>query len=121
MGNATRSCGVPPPLPVERRAEARTACHIPVVVKTGGHSIGGVLWNVSLSGALLVCAEPLAEGQRIRICITVPTLFDSLDIGAEVRWVLRGPTGDVVGAGVRFDAMRAREMHTWVRYVRSFA
>jgi len=116
---ATRSYGAPPPLLVERRAAPRTACRIPAVVEADGGAVETVLRDVSLSGAFVECNLPLEERQRIRLRLEVPTLFVPIAIRAEVRWIQRGPAGDVIGGGVRFDGMRAVEMRAWVRYLRS--
>ena len=116
---STRSYGVPPPLPVERRAEPRTTSRLPALVQVDGRSTETVLRDVSVSGAFVECDAVRAEGQHVGLRLHVPTSFGPIEVGAEVRWILRGPGGHVVGAGVRFDSMRAREMRAWASYVRS--
>ena len=117
MRTVTRTYRLPTPLSVERRADPRRCRILVVVVEAGARCTKTVLRNVSVSGAFVEYAGALAE--RLRLRLPVPTLPQPLTIGAEVRWVLRSPGGDVEGVGVRFDAMRAREKRAWVRYVRS--
>jgi len=119
MDTATRGCQDSLPLPAERRVEGRTSCHIPIVVEWGGHSIDSVLWDVSPSGAYMECGGPLSEGRHVRIRIPVETALDPLVIGAQVRWILHGPTGEAIGAGVCFEAMQPGETRVWLRYLRS--
>lgn len=115
MNTATRPYATPPPLPTERRSEPRTSCSLGVTLELGGRLCEAVARDVSVSGAFVECPRPMAEGQRLRL--RFPVVGVPPAIGAEVRWVLRDPMGDVVGAGVRFDAMRARDMLAWVRFV----
>jgi len=117
--NTTREYAVPETSAVERRAEPRTACHVPVVAEVGRIAIDTILRDVSVSGAFVQYPGGLSEGQRLRLTMTVPLLPWSLVVGAEVRWVQRDDTGRTIGGGVRFDGMRAREMRAWVRYVRT--
>ena len=119
MDAAARPQATPPPLPAERRAEPRTSCRLAVSVHVDGRLTEGVARDLSVSGAFIECSGVRAEGQRLRLRFPVIGLPPA--IGAEVRWVLRGPAGNVVGAGVRFDAMRAREMIAWTRFVGSLA
>jgi len=119
MDSVARSEAAPPPLPVERRAEPRTSCQAAVVVDLGGRRFDAIARDVSVSGAFVECSRAYAEGQRLRLRFPVIGLASA--ISAEVRWVLRGVAGEVVGAGVRFDAMRARDMVAWIRFLRSLA
>jgi hypothetical protein len=94
---------------------------MPVLLEAGGRALETVLWDVSISGAFVECSQPLAERQRVRLYLTVPTLMEPIAVRAEVRWVLLGPAGDMVGAGVRFDGMHAHEMRAWIRHLRTLA
>jgi PilZ domain-containing protein len=119
MDTVARPDAVPPPLPTERRAEPRTRCRVAVVLELRGHRVDAIARDVSVSGAFVECSRACAEGQRLRL--RFPVIGLPTPISAEVRWVLRGPGGNVAGAGVRFDSMGARDMATWIRFLRSLA
>jgi len=108
---------MPAPQPVERRAETRMTFNLAVTVEVDGCATPAIARDLSVSGAFIECPRVRAEGQRLRLRFPVEGL--PAGVGAEVQWVMRGSSGEPIGAGVRLDPMGPQETAIWTRYVRS--
>ncbi len=61
--------------------------------------------DLSLAGARLsLASKSLTEGDRIKLALMAPTLWDPIELSAIVAW--QRQDGDRVSAGVRFDSHR---------------
>lgn len=106
-------------MPQDRRAEPRYPARIAVTVQLAEGSVLAYSQNLSVSGAFLECDAAVAERDAVELRLPAHVGIDPIVVGAEVRWVARGPEGEVVGIGVRFAGMRARDMRAWTRYIRT--
>ena len=66
--------------------------------------------NLSLGGALITAGGKLPMGQRVSIAFNVPSMDESIEIGATVRW------SDDKATGLQFDGLRAREVWALNKY-----
>lgn len=87
------------------RAHGRRRVDLSATVRGGGSTLSksaGVV-DLSLGGACLTLAEPLALDARVTVEIAAPTLWDPLLLTARVAWVRYG--GGTLGArvGVAFE------------------
>ena len=88
----------------EKRRQTRTAVSWQASMETSQGSIPVLLKNVSQSGAFVVCPEPMALNEKLRMRIDVPNQ-DPFPLQAEVVWSnVNVPDDKVVhrGMGIRF-------------------
>jgi len=65
--------------------------------------------DLSLAGARLsLASKSLTEGDRIKLALMAPTLWDPIELSAIVAW--QRQDGDRVSAGVRFDSHREEDL-----------
>ena len=65
--------------------------------------------DLSLAGARLsVAGRGLSEGDRVRLSLVAPTLWDPIELTAVVTW--QSPEGDATAAGVRFEGQRDEDL-----------
>lgn len=66
--------------------------------------------DLSLAGARLTLAggKALTDGDRVKLSLMAPTLWDPIELTAVVAW--QRAEGDRVSAGVRFDGHREEEL-----------
>ena len=69
------------------RFEKRARVEWPVTVETISGPIHGHTDNISASGALLVCLQPLYSGEIVKVVLNAPSR--SLKVDAEVVWTDR--------------------------------
>jgi len=69
------------------RFETRTQVEWPVTVETISGPMYGLTDNISATGALLVCLQPLYKGEIVKVVLNAPTR--SLEVHAEVVWTDR--------------------------------
>jgi hypothetical protein len=86
-----------------RRTSTRYDVTIPSNLTINGVLMEVTMTNLSLGGALIGGTKQ-AMGQRVQISFRVPTLKESIEIGAVVRWA------DAKGIGIQFDGLRAQEV-----------
>ena len=65
-----------------KRFEARAQVEWPVTIETISGLMYGHTDNISATGALLVCLQPLSKGERIKVVLNAPSR--SLEVHAEV-------------------------------------
>ena len=66
------------------RFEARAQVEWPVIVETISGPMYGLTDNISATGALLVCLQPLYKGEIVKVVLNAPNR--SLEVHAEVVW-----------------------------------
>ena len=87
-----------------RRTSARHVVSIAgTLAITGGPSACTIV-NLSLGGALISATERHTMGQRVHVTFKLPTLEESIEVGATVRWA------DATSVGIQFDGLRARDV-----------
>lgn len=69
------------------RFEARAQVEWPVTVETISGPMYGLTDNISATGALLVCLQPLYKGEIVRVVLNAPSR--SMVVHAEVVWTDR--------------------------------
>lgn len=87
-----------------RRTSTRHAVSIAANLKIDGAARECTLMNLSLGGALFSVGTRFAMGQRVDMSFKVPTMDETIEIGAVVRW------SDDKTTGVQFDGLRARDV-----------
>lgn len=94
-----------PPAGDHFRAHARRAVRLDVTLELlrATPPVPATLVDVSLAGAGLELDVLLAPGERIRLVMATPTLWDPLVVPAMVAWSDPGRPGVRPRAGVRFD------------------
>jgi PilZ domain len=97
-----------------RRTSTRYDVTIPSKLTINGALMDVTMTNLSLGGALIAGTKE-AMGQRLQISFRVPTLKESIEIGAVVRWA------DANGIGIQFDGLRAQEVWALNEYFKQLA
>ncbi|MEO8551766.1 MAG: PilZ domain-containing protein [Kofleriaceae bacterium] len=87
-----------------RRTSTRHAISLAATLKVDGADRACTLMNLSLGGALFSVGTRYAMGQRMDLSFKVPTMDETIEIGAVVRW------SDDKATGVQFDGLRARDV-----------
>lgn len=92
--------GLPGPVSKYLRRHERCSVEWPVSIGTSGRTVRGVIEDVSVGGALIMCSDPLRIGE------TVSLRIEPLDVelSGEVRRVVNDR------AGLEFDKSIAREV-----------
>ena len=88
----------------EKRAHPRIAISWKASIEADGQADDVQLKDISLGGAFVVCADPLALNDRFKISIRIPDR-DPLSLNAEVVWSNKNMPADRVvnrGMGIRF-------------------
>ena len=88
----------------EKRAHPRVAISWKASIEAAGQAEDVQLKDISLGGAFVVCADPLALNDRFKISIRIPDQ-DPLSLNAEVVWSNKNMAADRVvnrGMGIRF-------------------
>jgi c-di-GMP-binding flagellar brake protein YcgR len=88
----------------EKRRHPRIAIAWQAVIEQSGHRAEVQLRDISLGGAFVVCADPLALNQKFKISINIPDQ-EPLLLNAEVVWSNANIPRDKVvnrGMGIRF-------------------
>jgi hypothetical protein len=70
-----------------KRFEARAQVEWPVTVETISGPMYGHTDNISVTGALLVCLQPLYKGEIVKVVLNAPS--QSIVVHAEVVWTDR--------------------------------
>jgi len=100
-------------VPQNRRLATRHEVELSATVTiAGGAPEPCTVRNLSLGGAY-VALRRVAMGQKVKLTFRVPTVEESIDCAATVRW------GDDGGIGVQFDGLRARETWAIGKYLES--
>ena len=71
----------------KKRLDARAELTWQVTVETIAGTIYGHTENISASGALLVCLQPLCKGEIVKLVLKAPSR--SFEVDAEVIWADR--------------------------------
>jgi Tfp pilus assembly protein PilZ len=87
-----------------RRTSTRHAVSLDASLAIDGAKRACTVMNLSLGGALVATGERYRMGQRVQIAFRVPSIEESIEVGATVRW------SDDVATGIQFDGLRAREV-----------
>ena len=88
----------------EKRRHPRVAVSWQAFIESSGQTDNVQLKDISLGGAFVVCAEPLALNDKFKISIRIPNR-DLLLLNAEVVWSNSNMPADRVvnrGMGIRF-------------------
>ena len=88
----------------EKRRHPRVAISWQAFIEMSGQTDNVQVKDISLGGAFVVCAEPLALNDKLKISIRIPNQ-EPLRLNAEVVWSNRNMSADRVvnrGMGVRF-------------------
>ena len=88
----------------EKRRHPRVAVSWQAFIEISGQTDNVQLKDISLGGAFVVCAEPLALNDRFKISIRIPNR-ELLALNAEVVWSNSNVPADRVvnrGMGIRF-------------------
>ena len=88
----------------EKRAHPRIAISWQASIEAANQNSDVQLKDISLGGAFVVCADPLALNEKFKISIRLPDQ-EPLDLNAEVVWSNKSMPADRVvnrGMGIRF-------------------
>lgn len=88
----------------ENRRQTRHLIAIPVTLTVDGAPNDCTMINLSLGGAQLTARAKYPMGTRVQLAFQVPTMPESIEVGATVRW------STIEGIGLQFDGLRAREV-----------
>jgi small-conductance mechanosensitive channel len=98
------------PVSANRRSGHRFDVEIPATLLIDGDGREVTIQNLALGGAQVAMSERLALGRHVRISFRVPTLGDTIEVEATVRWV---QTGSV---GLQFAGLRPKHVWSLNRY-----
>lgn len=93
-----------------RRSAHRFDVDIPAVIVVDGERREVIIQNLALGGAQIGLAERLPLGRPVRISFRVPTLGDTIEVDATVRWVQTGCVG------LQFAGLRPKHVWSLNRY-----
>jgi uncharacterized protein (TIGR02266 family) len=102
-----------------RRTDPRYDRRLEVEVLAEGRRQVGHSRNLSLGGMFLEAPEALPVQSTIQIRFRVPTQPEPIDVTGEVRWTEKAGEGQLVGMGVRFHGLRARDVWALNRFFQS--
>jgi c-di-GMP-binding flagellar brake protein YcgR len=102
-----------------RRTDPRYDRRLDVEILVGGKRLQGQSRNISLGGMFVELGETLSEQAVVEVRFQVPTQPEAITVGAEVRWIERIGGSDLVGVGIRFQGLRARDVWALNRYFQS--
>ena len=97
----------------EKRRHPRVAISWQAFIEMSGQTDNVQLKDISLGGAFVVCAEPLALNDRFKISIRIPNR-ELLLLNAEVVWSNSNVPADRVvnrGMGIRFIENTEKDRH----------
>lgn len=98
----------------DKRTSTRHTVSLSAQLGVEGKTAPCTIVNLSLGGALVETGKH-AMGQRVTISFKVPTIEESIDVGATVRW------SDDKGTGLQFDGLRARDVWALNKYFEQLA
>jgi hypothetical protein len=98
-----------------RRTATRHPVSIAAVLTVEGLPQQCTIVNLSLGGALVQAMTKLSMGAHVAIRYTVPSVKETVDVGATVRW------STAEGTGLQFDGLRARDVWALNEYFKQFA
>lgn len=96
-----------------RRSAHRYDVEIPGELVIDGERRVVTIQNLALGGAQIALSERLALGRPVRISFRVPTLGDTIEVDATVRWVQAGCVG------LQFAGLRPKHVWSLNRYFAS--
>ena len=77
--------------------------------------------DLGLGGACVVLAETLAVGDKVKLSLLAPTLWDPLTIPGRIAWVGAAPRAEAGKAGVAFEPKDAKSMLALFELIGTFA
>jgi hypothetical protein len=98
-----------------RRTSTRHTVSIAATITLSGAASDVTMTNLSLGGAQVASSTRYAMGQKVSIVFRVPTIEESIDASATVRWA------DGTNVGVQFDGLRPREVWGLNQYFKQLA
>lgn len=99
-----------------RRTDPRYDRRIEIDIVADGQSQTVVTRNISLGGVFVETIEPLAPQTKVAVRFRIPNQTDAIEVAGEVRWIEKGAPGRLVGMGIRFQGLRAREVWALNRF-----
>jgi Tfp pilus assembly protein PilZ len=92
-----------------RRENRRYERQVPIEVTCEGQTLHATTGNISLGGVFILAQQRFPFEARVALRMTVPTQAEPIVVGGQVRWT-EHKDGEVVGFGVAFDGLRARDV-----------
>jgi uncharacterized protein (TIGR02266 family) len=99
-----------------RRADRRYDRRIPIEFSHEGRPYSADTVNISLGGLFIGTDIALPMGSKVALKFRVPTQNEHIEVEAVVRWV-ESEDGRVIGLGVRFEGLRARDVWALNKYL----
>lgn len=103
------------------RKSTRYDAALDVEISYDGQKYNGRTKNLSLGGMFIETAALLPFGARLGLRFSIPTLNETLEVNANIRWIDKkdsrtDPNGTVnpetlTGIGIQFQGLRAK--HVW--------
>lgn len=72
--------------------------------------------NLSLGGLYVESAFAPPLGSTVQLRFVLPTQPEAVEVGGDVRWVVKKGAGDLSGVGIRFQGLRARDVWALNRF-----
>lgn len=72
--------------------------------------------NISLGGLYAEVNEAAPIGTAVQLRFTLPTQPEAIEVGGDIRWVVRNEQSDLIGMGIRFEGLRARDVWALNRF-----
>jgi len=99
-----------------RRIDPRYDRQLNVELSSDGNDYMCRSRNMSLGGMHLECRSTLPIGAPVNLRFQIPTQPELVEVAGDVRWVVATPGTDLVGIGVRFHGLRARDVWALNRF-----
>jgi len=99
-----------------RRIDPRYERQIDVELTSEGQAQNVRSRNLSLGGMYIESQRMLTIGATVSLRFQLPTQPEPVEVGGDVRWVVQKPGSAVVGIGIRFQGLRARDVWALNRF-----
>ena len=99
-----------------RRTDPRYDRRIEVEISVGGSTQQAMTRNISIGGMYVEATEAIPVETEVRIRFKVPSQPEPIEVTGQVRWVEQEASPGVIGIGVRFNGLRAREVWALNRF-----
>ncbi len=103
-----------------RRSDRRFDRRLVVEFTHGGTAYPVETRNISLGGVFVATEMTLPYGTKVSLKMKLPDMVEPIVVDSHVRWI-ENEGGKQVGLGLRFEALRAKDIWALSKYLEATA